>query len=273
MYSKKTYILSVIIGLVFFAFTPAVSFAVDAVVKNAGFAPGNIWFSKNDFVPGDVVKIYTILWNGGKETITGEVVFYDNDLVLDKVAFSLSTGNTKIASADWKVVEGYHKVYAVVGTSKIGSSGATLEYSKTEESEHFIGAPIKTTSPTSTAQQIVDQKINFAKEYATENFPAPVVETTSSITSVVESARKEVKGWSDSKSAQVQKNIEAIDAKIAKNDAEPDTWSSVKRPLNYVYIFLLTLVGYIFGNPFIFYGIIAVILFLFLRFIKRRFIF
>lgn len=269
---KRINIITIITILVFI-FIPSLSFAEDTVIKNAGFAPGNIWFSQNDFAPGDTVKVYTILWNGGKETITGEVVFYDNADVIARVAFSLSSLGTKIASADWKISDGYHKVYAVVGTSKIGTNGATLEYAKTEESEHFIGAPIKSTSPTTTAQQIINEKVNFAKEYAVENLPEPVTETTKSFFGKVEPIRTSVKTWTDNTSVDVRKDIEKLDEKIKNNEGKTDVWSMVKKPLDYVYIFILTIIGLILGNSIIFYTISFVIIFLFLRFIKRRFIF
>ncbi|TSC55036.1 MAG: Uncharacterized protein LiPW30_502 [Parcubacteria group bacterium LiPW_30] len=272
METKKLNIF-VTIAMLVFVFVPVFSFAEDTMVKNAGFAPGNIWFSQNDFTPGSTVKVYTILWNGGKDTITGEVVFYDNASVVGKVAFSLSSLGTKIASADWKVTDGYHKVYAVVGTSKIGTSGATLEYAKTDESEHFIGAPIKSTSPTTTAQQIVNEKVNFAKEYAVENLPTPITETTQSFFGKVEPMRTSVKTWTDSTSANVRKDIENLDEKIKNNEGKTDVWSMVKKPLDYVYIFGLTIIGLVLGNSIIFYTVSFVLVFLFLRFIKRRFIF
>jgi hypothetical protein len=273
MLKKKLHIAVVAIALAFFALVPTASFAADTIIKNAGFAPGNIWFSKNDFVPGDVVKVYTILWNGGKETITGEVVFYDNDFTIGKIPFSLPAGGTKIASVEWKVTDGYHKVYAVVATSKIGSSGATLEYAKTDESEHFVGAPIKATSPTSTAQQIIDQKVDFVREYAAENLPTPVTKTAQSVAGVIEPFRTNVKTWTDDTSVKVRKDIEAIDTSANKNGNKEDPWSLVKRPLDYIYIFALMMTGFVFGNPFIFYGFIILILFFVLRFLKRKFIF
>lgn len=268
---KKTKIFAIITILVF-VLVPTFSFAEDTVIKNAGFAPGNIWFSKNDFTLGETIKVYTILWNGGKETITGEAVFYDNAEVIERVAFSLPSLGTKIASADWKISDGYHKVYALVGTSKIGTSGATLEYAKTEESEHFIGTPIKSTSPTTTAEQIINEKVNFAKEYAIENLPEPVTETTKSVFNKVEPLRKNIKTWSDDTSSQVKKDLMSLNEEI-KNKEKSDTWSMVKKPLDYVYIFVLTLISIIFGNKLIFYTISFVLIFLTLRFIKRRFIF
>mgnify|MGYP001568653271 CR=1 FL=1 len=245
------------------------------IIENSGFVPGNIWFSKAPSSVGETVKIYTMVWNASKEDISGTVSFFDNDTLIEKQEFILAgEGSSKILSAPWKSKEGYHKIYAVITESFSSQRGSkvsevSLEYSKTKEDEKFLKTPVPENSgATTTALNFVDQKIEYAKGYLESNLPKPAVDITKSTASETESIRGEVKGWSDERIASIKKKID-----IKGKEAEKANGFDIKGPLSYVSLFLLSILSFITGNAWVFYGLLTVVIFFVLRFIKRKFFF
>jgi len=53
--------------------------------SNAGFVPGNIWYSLDPFLEGDKIKIYTLIFNPDPRELSGTVVFFDNSVFLGKL--------------------------------------------------------------------------------------------------------------------------------------------------------------------------------------------
>src|SRR3989338_5661631 len=44
--------------------------------SNAGFVPGNIWYSLDPFLEGDKIKIYTLIFNPDPRELSGTVIFF-----------------------------------------------------------------------------------------------------------------------------------------------------------------------------------------------------
>lgn len=253
-------------------------------VGNAGFTQGNIWYSKDPFFAGDVVIVHTVVFNSGPDEISGTVEFYDAVTLLGKIPFNISpSGGFKNVTMEWKVSEGYHKIFALIQAPKVMRNGVantiTLDYYKTNESERFVKArETKAESATTTVENYFDEKINFAKEYADKNLPAPISQSVNTVAAKLENARIESKAWVDKKGAGVNKKIvklkEAEAKKAALGEKESNfTAASLDKPFNYLYALALSAVSSIFDSKFLFYGALLVLLFLIIRFIKRIFFF
>jgi len=247
-------------------------FAQTKILDNSGFAPGNLWFSKEPSVPGETVKIYTLVWNGSKDDISGTASFFDNDKLISKQNFILAAdGSSKILSAPWTVLPGYHKIYAQITDSSGGPRGSkaitvSLQYTKTEEEEEFIGGSKETGGSTTTAKSYTEEKLDFAREYAEANLPEPVVGTVKYVAQNIADTRGEVKGWSEKKAEELRRELSV-------SPEEGGKWMGVERPFKYVMMFLVSLVALISGNAWLFYGTLAAIIFFVFRFVKNKFFF
>lgn len=111
--------------LLFFIATAVPAYAVDAPLKNAGFLPSNIWYSRSPFFSGDSVRIYTIIFNGSSEDLVGVVEFLDNETLIGKTDFSLASGGrARDVWVDWAAKDGKHIITArLSGVQAVGVEG------------------------------------------------------------------------------------------------------------------------------------------------------
>lgn len=280
--------------LVFYFAIFSVGLAEVKVIENSGFVPGNLWFSKVPTAVGEKVQVYTLVWNGSTDDINGTVSFFDNDSVISKQNFVLAgDGSTKILSTVWTAGEGYHKVYAQITDSQGGPRGSkavsvSLQYSKTVEEERFVSAPVtpQATSSgvtglvTNLASNIVDQKVGYATGYLETNLPKPVVGTAKAIANSLESVRTVAQAWTGNEinklksgTATTSKDKEGKTVTDKADEKTGDAGLGVEGPFRYAALALLSVGDFVFSSRWLFYGLGLVIVFLILRFIKRKFFF
>ncbi|MEK7582164.1 MAG: hypothetical protein AAB488_02465 [Patescibacteria group bacterium] len=279
---KKTPFIAIFIAI-FSLFLGIMPVFAQEKVENAGFVPGNIWYSKDPFFAGDIVFIHTIVFNSSMDVFSGTVEFYDSDRLLGEVPFSVgANGGFKDISIEWKVVEGYHKIFALIKTPKmirLGTSASiTLGNEKSDESEKFVRSLEKPESATTTVKNFFDEKEKFAKEYAEKNLPAPIYKSVDTVSTTLEGARSTVKDWADQKGTELNEKILNIKKEESKYKAlnkkeEKSALQITQKPLAYVYAFLVNAIAYIFGSKLFFYGGLMALLFFIIRFVKRTFFF
>lgn len=133
-----------LLAILFLSFGLSPVSASEISVKNAGFVPSNIWYSKEQFFAGDTVRIYTIVFNGSAYDLSGTIEFLDNGTVLGETDFALSGGGrVRDAWIDWKATEGKHLISARIVDAHASLSGGSkrltaLENTETGESERVI---------------------------------------------------------------------------------------------------------------------------------------
>src|SRR3989344_4963797 len=81
-----------------------------AQTSNAGFVPGNIWYSTDPFEEGDKIKIYTLIFNPDARELSGTVIFFDNSIFLGKKDFVAPAKGVKDISIDWTAAAGSHSI-------------------------------------------------------------------------------------------------------------------------------------------------------------------
>jgi len=134
----------IFLALLFVLMPFSFSYAADTPIKNAGFVPANIWYSKDPFFSGDTIRIYTIIFNGSSYDLEGVVEFLDNGVSVGKTNFSLSGGGrVRDLWVDWKATEGRHVMTArIVGATASLAGGAkrsiTLDNAETGKSERAV---------------------------------------------------------------------------------------------------------------------------------------
>ncbi len=88
-------------------------------VEPAGFAPGAIWFSKLPLYSNKKVTVYSALYNGTPNKLSGRLEFLDAGRVFGGSAFSLEAGASNIISADWTPEEGAHNISARIADAEM----------------------------------------------------------------------------------------------------------------------------------------------------------
>lgn len=130
--------------ILFFLLSIAWAFPVhaeDQLIKNAGFVQGNIWYSKTPFFAGDKIRIYTIVFNGSTQDLTGSVEFLDNGIPIGESQFAISGGGrVRDMWVDWIAKDGKHTITArIAEVSATDTSGkkkiVALESGETGKSE------------------------------------------------------------------------------------------------------------------------------------------
>ena len=265
-------------------FLPGFSVYAENTINNAGFLPGNIWYSKDPFFTGDKIEIYTLVFNSGIYEFFGTVEFYDSDKFLGKTNVSVLPGKFQKVPIIWEAKAGYHKFFAVIKNAKLIRQGIGtdifLDNEKTKENDRFVTTQTTEESATSTIQKYIGEKIDFASQYAQNNLPAPVSESASKAGSVLEDVRVSGKLWADGKGAALNEKIKELTAGEVKgvsasNITEPykNALNKAEKPFAYLYVFLVSIISTIFGSKLFFYGGLLTLLFFIIRFLKRTFFF
>ncbi|MBI5798661.1 MAG: thrombospondin type 3 repeat-containing protein [Candidatus Yonathbacteria bacterium] len=135
---KKFLFLFLIFGIAPF------SYATPLPIKNAGFVPANIWYSKDPFFANEKIRIYTIIFNGSTYDLEGTVEFLDNGTLVGRTSFSLSGGGrVRDVWIDWKATEGRHAMTARITETMASTAGGTkrsiiLDNTETGKSERDV---------------------------------------------------------------------------------------------------------------------------------------
>ncbi len=127
-------------SLVFIALTAG----AQTTASNLGFIQNNIWFSKEPFFEGDTVRVYSAVFNGSSEDVTGAVEFYANDKLIGADDFSITSGGkVREVWVDWRVTGGNQTVRAVISKAYASKAGeaprpVTVEHATTGEATRFV---------------------------------------------------------------------------------------------------------------------------------------
>jgi hypothetical protein len=242
----------------------------------AGFIPGQIWYSKDSLEEGDNVKIYTAIWNGSENSIFTKVTFYDKEVVLGNREITIPSMSTKDVSISWQVTAGDHNIHAKIISSTVSKSGkeenVVLARSSTKEDHQYVSVKLKTADgKDATSGDIVNSQITNVIDKIVPDF---IGENVSNGIGVVDFFRSEKSKEIEDNKGIVEKKIEVL-----KNSSENfnksknlkiDSFDTIKKPIAYIELFFLKVLSFIFGNKWVFYGIILILVFLILRFIYRK---
>jgi hypothetical protein len=235
--------------------------------SNAGFVPGNIWYSIDPFEEGDKVKIYTVLFNPDPREFSGTVIFFDKATFLGKKDFAIAGRGVKDISIDWVATLGDHTIFAKIENAKFLISpnkyeNVYLSGNQTEESKRTVNKKIST--KTNTDSVITIPSISKVISDGTPDIISkPIIATTDSI----ENLRENIGLSSKQNIEKTKQEIHPVPDKSGKKITEP---SNLVKPFKYIKLFSLYLISFIFNNKIIFYGIFVLIVFLFLRFLWRK---
>lgn len=91
--------------------------------SDVGFMPGTLWVSDDTPSIGQTITLYTVVYNGSEGTLVGTVEFLDGKMLLGKREVSLSSGEVKDISFDWKATRGTHIFSVTFNNAKVANPG------------------------------------------------------------------------------------------------------------------------------------------------------
>lgn len=252
-----------------------------------GFIPGQIWYSKDVLVEGDTVKVYTAVWNGDTTSVNARVDFYDKNVILGSRDIVVEPSHLQEVSVSWKVTAGDHVISAKISSSSTVTNGkkeqVILDNVATSEDRTFVPVSLKIENdvPAKTANTVkneVAKATTVAKDIVPNSISSSFYSVDSirdsTYTQIVDGKNKTQKQidllnqQAQTKSTVVNGKSSTDKAKVTPTESKP--LDGTEKPIAYVKLFLLSVLGFIFGMPIIFYGLCAFLIFIIIRFIYRK---
>lgn len=263
---------------------------INAEDSNVGFVQGNIWYSQNEVQEGDAIKIYTVVFNPDTRELSGNIIFFDNNIFLGKKSFTVPANGVKEVYIDWTATIGTHTIFAKIENAKFLTATRKYEdiYLANNESEKSSLSVSKKIIPevkkeeTDTTKEessenpnlelvkkIIDTTIvenigNTIKEKTPDFIAQPVISTTNKL----ETFRKNTSLASNDKKDTLKNEIEILNN--TKKTDEKVNDDKLLKPFKYAQLFFFTLSSFVFEKKFLFYAIFAILVFFILRFIWRK---
>lgn len=246
--------------------------ATTASVKNAGFAPAVIWYSKDSFFAGNKVRVYTIVFNGSVYTIEGTVEFLDNGKVIDSTNFSLTGGgHVRDVWVPWVPAEGTHAISArIVNATFTDAKGIkqtlTLESAESSASERVVGldpnrvVESKTATSSQWSTSNIPEAITQAVEMANNAIPEPVKTGVLDKANTVERFRASEAGHFRAERENQRRILDALDistgttTSTSSQETKKSSWTLERQFANF-WLFLYAGLQYFFQWKILFYGL------------------
>jgi hypothetical protein len=261
---------------------------------SAGFVPSNIWYSKDNFTEGDKIKIYTLLFNQDLREFSGEIAFYNKELLLGKKNFILKSQESEVVAVEWIVTAGNHTIYAKIENPKflIGEGKyeeATITQNQSEKSQKIV---IKKITPDiskiendikTTTKDILDP-VKDIQEQIIENTPEAIAKPAIALASNIDNLRLSGLDYATNRKEEIKEQIAKYNnqevVNEGKDEFQAESSTSVKKsedkngiykPVKYLSLFFFTVASFILNNKIIFYLTLILIVFYTVRFIWRKF--
>jgi len=237
---------------------------------NTGFVSGDIWYSENSFKEGDKIKIYTFVFNPDNRELSGTVVFFDKTVLLGKKDFIISANGADDVSIDWIVTMGDHSIFAKIENAKFLISKGKYEeiYLLSNETKKNSITVSKKTASGSTSEivnnlDVTSEKIkNIIKEKIPDFIAEPIISTTD----VMEQFRQNTQIAGETKKEEIKEEIKNLNVLPKKSNNKTIT-NQLLKPFKYIELFFISIFTFILNSKILFYSILIILIFLFLRFI------
>lgn len=234
----------------------------------ASFISDQIWYV-GTLEEGNTVKIYTAVWNGNANPLSGKVEFYDKNVVLGSREVSVSKEQLQSVYISWKVTSGDHLITAKLISPSILVNGVKesviLSNNETKSSKQFV--PVKIKKEEVVSDSSVQEKSDIENKIR-EILPESVNKKVSNGLGVVEDFREETLVKISNEQEKTEEKIAQIKSS-SKDGKSADLESATEGPIAQVKLFFLNVLHFVFNNKIVFYGLVVFIVFLTLRKIYR----
>ena len=248
--------------------------AVQASEVSAGFVTEPIWFSNQPDIAGETTTISTLINNQDDKAIYGDVVFYDNAIVIGKKSVTVLARSAKVASVPWKVTAGSHSMVAKFeNTKQLNDKGTSTDVSNNETNVYrFNVASAESTkiqSAPAGSSTSGDASVSASKSDATKTI-AEAKNAAENAFSSFDNFRISTAITIGKSADSSTKEIEQIKATPTSNGSQATQKSSfLKTPFAYLKMIFFKTAHFIFSNMYVFYGLIILIGILIIRYLIR----
>ena len=248
-----------------------------AQTTNAGFVPGNIWYSEDPFAEGDKIKIYTLIFNPDTRKFSGTVNFYDNNTLLGTKSFNVSATSTQNIFINWTVTTGDHAIFAQIQNAKFLTSDGTyvdanLTDNKTNTSSRTVSSKIVAQNITNGINSVdgaFNSTMNSIQNIGTTAknvVPTTISQSATTATNKLDGLRENLSNTTTNAQKQTQDKINSLND-VKKTSTKTTNTNDFQKPFAYIYLFFLKILSFIFKYKILFYGIIIIVIFFILRYI------
>ncbi len=256
--------------LLAFLFFPLLTFA------SAGFAKSALWLSKDTLTEGGAVTLYASLSNPTEESLTGKVTFSDSDSPIGSVNVTLAKEESRVVSVSWKAIAGsrtLHAVFADETGKEIDATSLTVTVAQKQKPKEDRGE--------ASLAAAVESSEGIQKQI--EGVSPAVANVVNPAFATADSLREQGVEYLDKKIAQTQSTLASLaGAKKAgeagqvegteTESAEKEQRSiAIKQVLHTILLYLMQALRFVLASAALFYPILAILLFVILYKIFRRF--
>lgn len=249
-------------------FLSMANFVFAEMVKNAGFTSNTILVSNSAPNAGDIVRMSMPIYNESGGTLYGNVRIYQDGQKLSEKSIVLKVGEFGGFSFEWKAVAGVHDFDLKLEDTSIQlpKQNKTIVVLDNRLSEITIRT--QGSSPAITTDGELFKEYNIGSE-------AQASPTDTGIDSYRQDflyeAEVKINSIKQDINESVKQNTEYEKRLNNLKDSLPRADGSLLTPLQYVYAWFLSAVAYILANVYLFYGVVALLVLLILRFFIRKF--
>ena len=257
-----------------------------------GFLGGPMWISPEVPTDGQLVNLSALFHNAEPDTLNGEVMFYDGDVLLGRKSIEIDSGGVATATVSFRIGAGDHSFSA-----SIGNLTETISAGKTEPfalSPQTVQLPKIFVSPKAgdplDASVVNDTSSGGLLNPVSANNPmAPVVnqvnqlqtEAISNIPLSVKNPITDLDNWRATSAENLNQQTKSATAAVAaqntlaaaqqkKYGKVSPTTNFIDRPFAYVKLFFLELLTFLYSHAIVFYLIAAFVVYIIGRFIFRK---
>jgi hypothetical protein len=240
-------------------------FVVPGVAIGAGFATESLFLSKASVTEGDTVFIHAVVNNDAATSFAADMVFKLSNINIGTVPVSLKAGEAGTVSVSWKPGPGTHQV-----TAELVKGGEVLEY---QSATFTVAAKPKpaATSSTPTSTTTIESSKNI--QASIESLSPAVAGATAPVFKLIDGGRESLAKVIDSQMAAAKKNLGSKEGETLGDQtgkAASDPMGTFWFVLWTLYLYLLTLLGFVISSAGVFYPVIAIlILYSLWRLIRR----
>lgn len=273
------------------SFLPA-NLAEAAILKNAGFIQGNIWYSQDSFSEGDKVRIYSAIFNNSGSDLMGAVEFYDKETKIGSSNFSAINGRLVEVWTDWTATAGAHEIFAKIVNAKISKVGGgfedvelpSLTTAKSAKSAlpKPLPKPVVVPEPLPASGPLGESEEEAAGAAQAREPLAAATSYAKAAVAIINGAADNLAQKIESQKEAVKKEIEVLNSVVSEPNSSPagpeigkvessEKNIQVEKPLKYVYLASLGALGLVLENKILLYIVLFFAGYKIIKYLFRRF--
>lgn len=231
---------------------------------SAGFIDTAIWFSNEPDTVDETVTISTLINNQDAKAIYGVVGFYDNNKLIGSKASTIDARASKVVAISWKVTAGSHSLVAKFENTRYSSEKGTATTVANSDTD-----PVRFS--VMTAEEKKAQSTNkTSTKTGTGTTETEIKKTADDVKVAAEGAFGKFDAFRNSTAESLETKTSDAEKDLTQAKSIPkEKQTALQTPFAYLKVLFYKAAHFIFGNIYVFYGLIFLIIILFVRYLIR----